>query len=100
MQVNHNVVRGLTSALCHIVGHCMITLEQAGPSPAPGPVMITPDVVRALAGFVVRRCVEQGGGVGGFVTFGLANLQNYLGDPATDLVNTYYRKGIFGAVCS
>ena len=71
----------------------MITLEQAGPSPAPGPLMTTPDVVRALAGFVMRRCVEQGGGIGGFVTFGLANLQNYIGDPATNL-NLPYRKGI------
>ena len=70
----------------------MVTLEQAGPSPAPGPVMITPNVAGALAEVVVKRCVEQGDGLGGFVTFGIANLLNYLGDPATN-INTPYRKG-------
>ena len=43
----------------------MITLEQAGPTTAPGPILLTPDDIRGMIGNVVQGCVERGGGVGG-----------------------------------
>ena len=53
------------------IGRCMITLEQAGPTPARGPIMLRPDDIRGMAGNIIKKCVEEGGGVGGRVPYGL-----------------------------
>ena len=48
-----------------LIGRCMITLEQAGPTPVPGLILLTPNDIRGMIGNVVQGCVERGGGVGG-----------------------------------
>ena len=72
----------------------MITLEQAGPSPHPGLIMLSPDDVRGMAGYVVQKCVTDGGGVGGFVTSGFSNMVDYVLDPNTNL-NDPYRESTY-----
>ena len=67
----------------------MITLEQAGPNPSPGPIMISPDDVRGMAGYVIQQCVVEEGGIGGFVTANFSNMIDYILDPNTDINNPY-----------
>ena len=40
--------------------------------------MIAPDRIRAMASYLLDNCVNDWGGVGGFVTEGFANLANYV----------------------
>ena len=86
------------NGLNNLIGNCMITLEQAGPSPNPGPIMISPDDVRGMAGYVVQQCVADGGGVGGFVTASFENMIDYILNPDTD-INGPYRKCTFTIPC-
>ncbi|MCJ1237109.1 hypothetical protein MMC14_005093 [Varicellaria rhodocarpa] len=64
-------------------GECYITVDTAGPRP-PLSVHVPPNIFRSMAGFLIDRCVINGGGTGGFVTAGFANLLDYVVDNQED----------------
>lgn len=54
-------------------GSCVVSIEGAGPDfTAPDDMQVVPDAIRGLAGFLIDTCANQGQGIGGFVTYGLA----------------------------
>ena len=50
-----------------------------------------------MAGFLINRCVINGGGTGGFVTAGFANLLDYVVDNQEDpfLEQSMFRKTLY-----
>ena len=60
----------------------MVSLEVAGPS-KPRIVSLAPDQARNMAGWVLARCVNYD--LGGFVTYGIGRMLNYISRPSTFL---------------
>ena len=64
-------------------GSCNVALEPAGPryGKAAGYASYLsqrPDDLKALAGFVIEKCANQGQGIGGFVTIGMKAAEQYV----------------------
>ena len=46
-----------------------------------------------MAGYVIMQCVMNGGGQGGFMTYGITRMLNNVLDPMVDITNlAHYRK--------
>ena len=61
------------------LGGCGISIEHAGPDfTSPSYIPLVPDDIRGMAGDVIASCVAGRGGLGGFVTKGLASVYNYI----------------------
>ena len=72
----------------------MVWVEIAGPT-QPHTVMLVPDQIRGMAGWVVEQCVAMtalGGKNGGFTTWGLTALVNFVLEPTTRYSSPFYRK--------
>ena len=63
-------------------GSCHIVVELAGPV-LPGIMHTIPDAIRALAFTVISQCVIVRGNIGGFATYGLDELVDYVVDRRT-----------------
>ena len=66
-----------TLCLILVLETCAISVEVAGPS-TPQTLPIVPNILRQMASWVIRRCVQIEGGNGGFVTAGLGNMVDYV----------------------
>ena len=64
-------------------GSCNIAIEPAGPRYGKAHGFASylthrPNELKALAGYVIEECANQGGGIGGFVTLGMDALERYV----------------------
>ena len=64
----------------------MVSLEVAGPSKPPT-VILAPDRARGMAGWLLLQCVKNG--LGGFMTYGFAEILGYVSDPTTVLTQPF-----------
>lgn len=60
-----------------ITGSCFVSVNVAGHSSA-RTVEGSGELFRAMAHYIITKCVVQGGGVGGFITQGLTGLAQYV----------------------
>ena len=75
-----------------LAGNCLISVEVAGPT-RPASINLVPNTIRAMAQWVIEECVESDGGVGGFATFGFANMVDYaVAHQAEPSFGTNFRK--------
>ncbi|KAL9119818.1 MAG: hypothetical protein Q9187_003625 [Circinaria calcarea] len=63
-----------------VLGGCYITVEIAGPRPY-REVVLHPEHLRSMAGWVTARCVLLNIGIGGFITMGFRDLVRYTVNP-------------------
>ena len=83
----------LAPGLITLIGSCRIVLGVAGPnSESYHSAGLVPDDVRGMAAWVLRQCVYDAGGIGGFVTKGLSSSLDYIIDPRTDFSLPYRKK--------
>lgn len=66
-----------------------MSVEVAGPT-LPDTFTLVPDTIQSMAAQLVNECVGRSGRQGGFATFGIGKLIDYVVDPSTDL--EAYRK--------
>ena len=63
----------------HKQGSCTVSIEPAGPDYLTRHFFsVSPNAMRGLAGYLIEKCPNQHGGVGGFVTLGLSYAQDYI----------------------
>ena len=71
-----------------IVGHCEIMVDIGGQNDAIDYLFLKPDLLREMAGWLLRQCVA-GSRMGGFVTMGLEETIDYLINPRTDFQSDF-----------
>lgn len=60
-------------------GTCTVSIEHAGPDYSTLDYLtFQPDKMRAQAGFVIEKCANQLGGMGGFVTLNFLAAEHYV----------------------
>ena len=56
---------------------CTVSIEVAGPNTANRHTLaVSPNQLRASAGFLIQKCPVESVGIGGFVSLGIENVQN------------------------
>ena len=65
-------------------GGLALSVKMSGPVDIRS-VRIVPNVIREMAGWVASDCIARGAGVGGFVTYGIRGLIDFVIDPTSDL---------------
>ena len=58
-------------------------------------ISIVPSLLRNLAAIVIQRCVQGESGNGGFITYGMQNLVNYIINPVNSLAAPYPSSATF-----
>ena len=73
-------------------GDCHISVEAAGPA-RPSSIIIAPNSIRAMAGWLIEQCVENQSGLGGFVTIGFNHILDYVVEHQADpALGVHFRK--------
>ena len=58
---------------------CRVSIEAAGPgAPKQHYLTVSPNQLRSLAGFIIEKCPLERRGLGGFVSFGMVDVQTFV----------------------